>query len=93
MTNEPMTLASLAVSRPGATRVFLEHQIDFCCHGRRTLQEACASAGLDAAALRCEIEALDRKPTVLTELPSQPLDQVIHHVIDRYPRLRLICRT
>jgi len=29
-------------ARPGATRVFLKHGLDFCCGGRRPVEEACA---------------------------------------------------
>ena len=38
----------LAVSFPAASRVFHRHGLDFCCHGRRPLVDACVEAGLDA---------------------------------------------
>lgn len=50
------TLSELARAIPSSTRVFLRHRLDFCCGGRRTLAEACASAGLDAAAIEAELE-------------------------------------
>lgn len=53
------TLAELATSRPSASRVFQRHRLDFCCAGDRTLEEACARAGLDPDDLRAEIEAED----------------------------------
>lgn len=34
-------LADLAVTHPGATRVFHANGLDYCCHGRRTLTDAC----------------------------------------------------
>jgi regulator of cell morphogenesis and NO signaling len=36
----------LAVSVPGATRIFQEHCIDYCCRGARSLADACAAAGV-----------------------------------------------
>lgn len=41
------TLGELARSNPAATRVFMRHRLDFCCGGKRTLEEACRNAGLD----------------------------------------------
>lgn len=34
------TLAQLACDIPGATRVFHQHKLDFCCGGKVTLAEA-----------------------------------------------------
>jgi len=51
------TLADLAVAFPAASRVFRRHGLDYCCHGRRPVTEACAERGLDAGALLDEISA------------------------------------
>lgn len=50
------TLGDLARA-PSATRVFLRHRLDFCCGGRRTLEDACEAAGLDAKAIVAELQA------------------------------------
>ena len=39
------TLADLAVAFPAASRVFRRHGLDYCCHGRRPVAEACAERG------------------------------------------------
>ncbi len=49
------TFADLAVTRSGATRVFLKHRLDFCCGGHRLLEDVCAEKGLDPSALMTEI--------------------------------------
>lgn len=49
------TVGEIAAVEPAATRVFLRHKIDFCCGGKRTLQEACAQAGVDVAAIMGEL--------------------------------------
>jgi len=73
MVTATVTLADLAITRPGATRVFLKHGLDFCCGGRRPLEEACAEKGLDPGALLAEIEREDVKGGDLT--PAGPADR------------------
>jgi regulator of cell morphogenesis and NO signaling len=38
--------------------VFRRHGIDFCCGGKRSLQEACEDAGVDIEAIKQELEQL-----------------------------------
>lgn len=49
------TLAELARTQPSSTRVFLRHKLDFCCGGRRSLADACATRGLDARSILQEL--------------------------------------
>jgi regulator of cell morphogenesis and NO signaling len=42
-----MTLGDLVATRPEAARVLDRFGLDYCCHGDRTLDDACAAAGLD----------------------------------------------
>lgn len=49
------TIGSIAVSRPESVSVFARHGLDFCCGGRRTLQQACEAAGMDPDAILAEI--------------------------------------
>lgn len=51
-------LGQIARRIPGATRVFHEHQLDFCCGGRHSLREAAQARGLDAAALAEHLQAM-----------------------------------
>ena len=55
------TLAELVAENP-ARAVVLDHMgLDFCCHGNRTISDACAEAGLDADEVTA---ALDTAPEV-----------------------------
>ncbi|MGA7234537.1 MAG: DUF542 domain-containing protein [Bryobacteraceae bacterium] len=38
------TVREIAIDHPASTRVFESFGIDYCCSGRRPLQEACKSA-------------------------------------------------
>ena len=52
------TVADLVIANPATARVFERHGIDYCCHGQRPLDEACADAGVAEADVRAEIDAL-----------------------------------
>ncbi len=53
------TVGQMVVERPQRSRVFDRLHIDYCCGGKRTLEEACAKRGLDLKAVLAELEALD----------------------------------
>ncbi len=58
MTPSP-TLAAIVDDNPGAARVLERHQLDYCCGGRRTLEQACAERGLDPAVVLDALDALE----------------------------------
>jgi len=51
------TIGEIAISNPNAIRVFERLRIDYCCHGNRSLEDACAAAGVNASDVRNEISA------------------------------------
>ena len=52
------TLAAI-VDANAATALILErHHLDYCCGGKRTLQDACADQGIDPAAVSAELAAV-----------------------------------
>jgi regulator of cell morphogenesis and NO signaling len=51
----PLTVAQLAVSHPGALEVFTKYNIDYCCGGHRSLEDACRRIGLDPEKIKGEI--------------------------------------
>lgn len=81
------TLADLATTLPGASRVFHARGLDFCCHGARPLTDACAEKGLDATAILEEIQAVEAKDARRWDLA--PLAELIDHIVGHYhARLR-----
>jgi regulator of cell morphogenesis and NO signaling len=50
-------LATIALRADACAAVLARHRLDFCCAGRRTLSEACASAGLDVDGVLAELDA------------------------------------
>src|SRR6478609_5086087 len=52
---DTLTVAQLAIEHPGAFAVFTKYNIDYCCGGHRSLQEACNRVGLDPEKIKAEI--------------------------------------
>ncbi len=77
------TLADLATQNPGAARVFHRYRLDFCCGGRRPLEEACEAKGLDPDAVRAEIEEETRAPDDVV-WAERPLGALVEHILERY---------
>ncbi len=64
------TVGELVAERPGRSRVFQAHQIDFCCQGGRTLREACQSRGLDIGSVIAALNAEQAVPSVPDTNPA-----------------------
>lgn len=71
----------IALEQPGATAVFREHRIDFCCNGGRSLAEAANLRGLDPRAIEAELSGL--APQTLDANPSSP-SELIAHILTRF---------
>lgn len=55
--NNSETVAELALSHPAALSVFTKYNIDYCCGGNRSLEEACLREGLNPEKIRAEINS------------------------------------
>jgi regulator of cell morphogenesis and NO signaling len=73
-------VADIAANLPGATQVFRNHKIDFCCGGHVPLSEAAAAQGEPLAAIEAELAALDTGAIVV----PQSTDELIEHILERY---------
>ena len=72
------TLAEVVTSDPAATRVFEAYALDYCCGGRRRIDEACATAGVDLDAV---LEALgDLGPAPEVDWASMGPAQLVDHL-------------
>ena len=84
------TLADLAVTHPAASRVFHRHGLDYCCHGRRPLTEACVERGIAPEAIVAEITSEESETPDLTRWDGRPIDELVKHIVDHYHmRLRV----
>src|SRR5690606_36359573 len=90
------TVGELVARRPALSRVFEKVGIDYCCGGKKTIEQACQEKGLDAAAVLAELEActptegesfVDATALSLTELADH-IEQTHHAYLRReFPRL------
>jgi regulator of cell morphogenesis and NO signaling len=78
------TLAELAATYAGASRVFYRHGLDFCCNGRVSMADACAKKKLDVNALVREIQAELQKPSDFARWDERPIPELIQYVLDRF---------
>lgn len=79
-----ITLSELAITRPGAVGVFQSHGLDFCCHGRRSLAEACTEKGLDPRSIAEEIESAAPIRSPITDWTNAPLTELVDFIERRY---------
>ncbi len=85
MTTHPTeTLAQIAIDRPQAPGVFIRHGLDFCCHGKRSLEEACAEQGLDPRAVLSEIDRAPPDAADETSWKDRPVADLVDHILERY---------
>jgi regulator of cell morphogenesis and NO signaling len=78
------TVAAIARQHPATTKVFQRHGLDFCCGGKRPLEEACAAQGLDAAAVLAEVRAAAAGPSAEADWDARPAGELIDHILERY---------
>lgn len=78
------SLGSLARSIPGATALFDASGLDFCCAGNKTLRNAAAERGVDAAALAAKLDAMRGTPAQGRDWRAAPAAELIEHILERY---------
>ena len=58
-TQRPITLGDLVVTNPAAAAVLDGLGLDFCCHGDRTLEQACTEGALDVVEVAARLDGFD----------------------------------
>ncbi len=84
MTKPTASLAQIAIDSPAAPGVFLRHGLDFCCHGQRSLAEACNEKGLDPEAIIGELESAAAPQGVAARLKDRPFPEIIDFILETY---------
>lgn len=78
------SLGALAIAIPRATKLFRQHQLDFCCGGKQTLLRAATKLNLDIDELEAQLNALQAEPQSSEDWQQQPLADIIDFIISRY---------
>lgn len=82
--NPDSTLAEWVTHHPQATTVFEAHGLDFCCGGKRSLQDACAEKGLNVLMIVSELQAIEATSLSpahdATDYGRLPLSELCDHI-------------
>lgn len=76
------TVADIVLANPDAARVFEQHDIDYCCHGKRPLADACEHAGVDVAVVQAELDELTGAPA--TPMAPAGIAALVDHVVSTH---------
>ena len=80
--NAGKTVRELAVEVPNATRVFEKFGIDYCCGGKKPLEEACRAANLPVHDVIAALEtAANHANRSGHDLPSGSLTELVDHIV------------
>jgi len=80
-------VAEVAAGHPATIRIFQEYGIDFCCGGKRPLEDVCREMKLDFAQLKRDLDLALAGPR-----PDAPpwhewsIARVVAEIVDRYHR-------
>jgi regulator of cell morphogenesis and NO signaling len=76
------TLGAIVATHPLLSGVFERVGMDYCCGGKRTLAQACAAKGLDAATFALVLEAAAKLPTAgpVVDAAGMSLAQLADHI-------------
>jgi len=79
------TLADLAVTMAGASRVFYKYGLDFCCHGNISLKETCDRKGINFERVVEEIQHEEQAGgETFDRWDERPIDALIDHILERF---------
>ncbi len=97
MTNHPTYMATLPVAeRPlnvgemvvadyRKADVFRKYGIDYCCGGKKPLEEACRQKGIDPQNVQNDLNALDQKPdNTRQNFDIWELDALVAHIVKKH---------
>ena len=74
-----MTLAELVEAHPGLAREFEGRNLDYCCGGQQTFNDACAQLGLHPHEVAAELAAVAASSQP-TEWSSMATDALVDHI-------------
>lgn len=78
------SLGQIACEIAGATRVFHQHKLDFCCGGQKTLREAAARRKLDGEAIAAQLASLNRAEGAYTDWRKASNSEIIAYILPNF---------
>lgn len=85
MTLLDQPLGQLARQLSGATRIFHEYQLDFCCGGKHSLREAANAAGVDGALIAARLQGLPgMAESEERDWSAASATELVDHILTRF---------
>ena len=78
------SLAHLVEENPARARVFEKRNLDFCCGGAESLEEACEDRDFEVAEVRAELESVDRRDDPGPESDFESLTELVDFIVDHH---------
>ena len=78
------TIGEIVAADFRAAAVFEEFGIDFCCGGRRPLDEACRTAAADPADVVRALDALPPLTDAVIDVTEWPLDRLVDYIVSTH---------
>ncbi|MBP9643012.1 iron-sulfur cluster repair protein YtfE [Budvicia aquatica] len=78
------SLGALAIAIPGATKLFRQYDLDFCCGGKQTLERSAARKMLNIDVIVEQLEQLAAKPTNDKDWSTASNSEMIPYIIQRF---------
>ncbi|OOF85981.1 iron-sulfur cluster repair di-iron protein [Rodentibacter ratti] len=77
-------LSELAVAIPGATKIFREYNLDFCCGGSDLLEVAAQQKNLNLAEIEARLANLQQQENREKNWSDTSYNELIEHIIERF---------
>jgi regulator of cell morphogenesis and NO signaling len=81
---EHTTVGEIAAASAAAASVLEKYGIDYCCGGKRPLEDACRDQGLPPANVRAEIAQAVAAPLTARNWNAAPLRDLIVHIVGKH---------
>lgn len=78
------SLAALATTWAGASRVFHRYGFDFCCHGQVSLADACTKKNVPLERVLDEVRAETTRTPDAVRWDAEPLPRLIDHIVEHF---------
>ncbi len=84
---KPLTIGEMVVADYRKAEVFRKYGIDYCCGGKKPLEETCRKKGLDPEAVQKELDALDLLPAEAQQhFDEWKLDTLADYIVEKHHR-------
>ncbi len=84
--SKDQNIGELVAADYRTAQVFKDHNIDFCCNGNRSIEEACSEKGIDPENILKALEETRETRSSGTDFRSWPLDLLADYVEKKHHR-------